>query len=135
MDERPKNYLIINSIMKKFRGLIIKESLEDESVLDLVEVTKEEKWNVSKSGKFLPKKWTACYIQGDKSQIDFFAEKLSQTLKPKGCYANLGIDKDSYVIFPNKVFKYKRGDEQKRQKAIKYGRSLEIPEHQLDWGE
>lgn len=121
--------------MEKFSGLIIEESLRDSSVLDLVKVTRKEKWEVSNPGKFLPKTWTACYIQGDKSQVDVFAEKVSHAIKPKGCYANISTKEYVYVIFPHKMFKYKRGDKQKRLGAIEFGRSLGIPKRQLDWAE
>jgi hypothetical protein len=40
-----------------------------------------------------------------------------------------------YVIFPDKVFKYRKGDKVQRSAAREYGRSLHIPDSQLDWEE
>jgi len=37
------------------------------------------------------------------------------------------------VIFPEKVFRYKKGDVQRKKEAEKYGKSLGIPDSQLDW--
>jgi hypothetical protein len=37
------------------------------------------------------------------------------------------------VVFPGRVFRYRRGDEAARAQAQEHGRQLGIPEHQLDW--
>jgi hypothetical protein len=112
-----------------FEGLLIKESLKDESILDDVRVTKVETWNASD-----PPVWTAMYFDGDASQADSVAEKLSQVLH-SGWYCNIATESDSYVVFPSRFFKYPRGEEQGRAEAQEYGRSLGLPEEQLDWGE
>ena len=113
----------------RFEGLLIKESLKDESVLDEVEVTKVETWNIND-----PPIWTAMYFVGDLSQVDHTAEKLSQVLHP-GWYCNIATLKHSIVVFPGNVFKYPRGEEGGQAKAQEHGRSLGLPEDQLDWGE
>ncbi|MBL7074867.1 hypothetical protein ISS37_06480 [candidate division KSB1 bacterium] len=115
-----------------FSGLLLKESLKEASVLDVIRVTKIEKWDVDNTADFQPKTWTAIFFEGDESQVDNTAEKLSQSLKPRW-YANISTVNNEYVIFPNKVFKYTKGDKQKITEAVKYGLSLGIPDHQLDW--
>jgi hypothetical protein len=74
------------------------------------------------------------YFAGDLSQADDTAEKLSQVLH-SGWYCNIATQKHSYVVFPGNVFKYPRGEGRGRAKAQEYGRSLGLPEDQLDWGE
>lgn len=118
----------------KFTGLLLKESLKDKSILDVIRVTKTETWDVDNAADFQPKIWTAIYFEGDENQADVIAEKLSQSLKPRW-YVNISTENNVYVIFPNKVFKYTKGDKQRRAEAIKYGQSLGIPDRQLDWGE
>ena len=118
----------------KFVGLLLKESLIDESVLDAVRIAKVETWNVDNAASFQPAVWTAVYFEGDERQADVIAEKLSRSLKP-AWYCNISTESHSYVIFPTKVFKYPRGDQPKRAEAQEYGRSLGIPDRQLDWGE
>ena len=118
-----------------FTGLLLKESLENERILDVIQVMKTETWNVESIADFQPEIWTAIYFEGDESQVDVIAEKLSWSLKPRGWYINISTDNNIYVIFPNKVIKYIKGDQQKRVEAIKYGQSLGIPDSQLDWGE
>jgi len=118
-----------------FTALLLKESLEEEGVLDVIQITKTETWDVDSAADFQPKIWTAIYFEGDESQADVIAEKLSQALKPRGWYINISTKNDAYVIFPNKVFKYAQGDKQKRAEAIRHGQSLGIADSQLDWGE
>ncbi|MCH7732723.1 MAG: hypothetical protein IIB44_09440 [Candidatus Marinimicrobia bacterium] len=117
-----------------FTGLLLKESLKDESILEIIQITKTETWDVDNAADFQPKTWTAIYFEGDESQVAVITEKLSQALKP--CwYANVSTENDEYVVFPNKVFTYTKGDKQKITEAVKYGQSLGIPNHQLDWFE
>ena len=61
-------------------------------------------------------------------------EELSRALKPKW-YVDCSTGTQMYVIFPGKVFKYARGDQEQRALAQDFGRKLGIPESQLDWGE
>lgn len=118
-----------------FTGLLLKESLEDEGVLDLVNITKTETWDVDNVDDWQPKVWTAIYFKGDEKQIDDIAQKMSQAIKPRW-YLNISIEnnnkKTEYVIFRNKTFKYEKGDKEKSKQAKEYGRSLGIPESQLD---
>jgi hypothetical protein len=118
-----------------FTGLLLKESLENDSVLDLIRITRIETWDVDNAALFQPKIWTAIYFEGDESEIDYIVLELSQSLKPQAWYINVSTKDDAYVIFPNKVFKYTQGDKQKEKEAIEYGRSIGIPDRQLDWGE
>ena len=119
----------------KYIGLVLEESLKDKSVLDSVTVTKTETWNVGNAEGDQPKVWHAISIEGPQTKASEIAKMLSQSLKSPGWYTNLSTDSDFYVIFPDKVFKYPKGDQEKRSQAIEYGRKIGIPESQLDWSE
>ncbi len=118
-----------------FTGMLLKESLNNEGVLDLVNVTKKETWNIDSADDWQPKVWTAIFFEGEAKQVDEVAQKMSEAIKPRW-YLNISIEKDNekieYVIFNNKIFKYKKGDKEKSKQAEEYGRSLGIPESQLD---
>jgi hypothetical protein len=118
----------------RFTGLLLKESLQDERVLDLIEVIKTETWHIDNTADFQPNIWTALTFEGDENQADTIAEKMSQSLKPRW-YINISTEKHAYVIFLGKVFKYPKGDQLKRAEAENYARSLGIPESQIDWDE
>ncbi len=116
-------------------GLLLKESLQDESVLDLVRVTNAETWNVTNAAPSQPQAWTAVRFEAEGLRADEIAAAFSHALKPEGWYLNFSFDDKVYVIFPRKVFKYMRGNRRARQQAIHFGQALNIPESQLDWAE
>jgi hypothetical protein len=118
----------------KFEGMLIKEGLTDEGVLASLQITRTEVWNVTNATPFQPSQWSAMWFEGDASQAGATAGKLSRSLKPDW-YCNITTEQHSYVVFGGKVFKYPRGDPRGRAEAQEYGRSLGLPETQLDWGE
>ena len=117
-----------------FTGLLLKESLKDEGVLDIVRVTKIEVWDIENAEDWQPKRWTAVSFEGDDNQAYAVVEKLSQAMKP-AWYANLSNGTHVYVVFADRFFKYVKGDRQAREEAQAYAVSAGVPEGQLDWGE
>jgi hypothetical protein len=104
-------------------------------LLDTLSITRTERWNVDQPVDSQPKVWTAIHFGGDESQADLVTERVSRSLKPRGWYASISTRYDILVILPNKVFRYTRGDRLRKTVAMKYGRSLGIPDEQLDWEE
>jgi hypothetical protein len=117
-----------------FKGLLLRESLKDEGVLDLVQVSKVEVWDVENAVDWQPKRWTAISFEGESDRADEVAEAMSQVMKPKW-YANFSSETHVYVVFENRVFKYVKGDAKARAEAQSYAISVGIPESQVDWGE
>ena len=120
----------------KFAGLLLKESLKDKSVLDLIKITKTEIWNnVKNAEKNQPKNWTAIFFEfeGTEDEADIKSTILSKALK-NVWYLNFSNDEKIYIIFPdNKFYKYQKGDKEKMQEAINYGLKIGIPQSQLDF--
>lgn len=119
--------------MVKFIGLLLKESLTDESVLDLVTILKIEKWDTDNASSLQPKIWTAIRFEGEENNLDKFVDKLSKSLKPKAWYITIKFGGKEYVVFPNKIFSYVVGDKKTKSEAQVFARSIEVPESQLDW--
>lgn len=117
------------------KGLILKESLENTGVLDLVRITRTETWQVTNAASSQPVVWTALSFEAEQARAEAVAAQLSRALKPQGWYVNASTAKHVYVIFPGRVFKYPKGNKAQREAAKQYGRSLAIPESQLDWSE
>ena len=115
-------------------GLLLKESLSDLSLLDSLQITRTETWQVSNAVPGQPSTWTAVSFAVDDAESDGLAEQMSLALKPMW-YINGSTEEMVYVIFPGKVFKYRMGDALSRAAALEFGRSLGVPESQLDWGE
>jgi len=116
-------------------GLLLKESLDDLRVLDLLRVIKTETWQVGNAAEGQPPVWTALSFEAPVGQADAITEALSGALKERGWYINASTDALVYVIFPRKVFRYPKGDGAQRAVAQAYARSVGVPESQLDWGE
>lgn len=54
-------------------------------------------------------------------------------MKSPGWYANFTDGAQEFVVFPGKVFRYKKADLESKATAKAFGREIEIPEAQLDW--
>lgn len=118
-----------------YTGLILKESLESTDFLmdDRIKITKEESWNVGKRAvDWQPKVWTAIYVEGSAEDIEDVAKIVSTSILDKW-YANLSDSTTEYVIFHRKIFSYAKRESDKKQEARNYGKSIGVPEHQLDW--
>jgi len=118
-----------------FTGLIIKESLPANTILTELDlkIVRTEKWNVGeRAAEFQPDTWNAIFVEGEEEKIDAVTRDISHHILPKW-YANISNATTEYVIFHGKIFKHLKGDKTDAAEAIRYGRSIGIPEHQLDW--
>ena len=79
--------------------------------------------------------WTMCQVSCPDDEADAFAAQLADALEPGPWYADLAGASVRYVVFSaGRVFRYTPGDVAGREAARAHGRSLGIPEAQLDWG-
>lgn len=114
-----------------YSGLLIKESISDEKILDLVEIINVEIWKTDNK----PKYWTA--ITFNSNCIDF-PEKLSKSLTISNnitWYVDMKKDNMKYIVIKDNVLKYKIGNDSDKGKIIKKCIELGIPKEQLDWEE
>lgn len=118
-----------------FEGLLIKESLSDQGILDSLKITKEETWDIDDALPGQPKVWHMAWFEIADEVIDQVVEKLSQSLDDGKWYLDVSSDHLMYIIYKDKVFKYQKGYLAGRKLAEDYGRSLGISEKQLDWKE
>ncbi|MBN2440429.1 MAG: hypothetical protein JXJ04_03770 [Spirochaetales bacterium] len=117
-----------------FKGLLLKESLTSEKVLDLITITKTEIWENEGGSPPQPEKWTALSFEGPRHKADIFADELAKVMKPEW-YANFSTESDVYVIFENRVFNYPKGNEMMLEMVREYAISKGIPQNQIDWKE
>lgn len=119
-----------------YKGVIIKESLENKGVLNDIVIlsTKVEAVTEKHKTPWL-KQWTLHAVEIPENRADETAEKISKSLDLEhggSWYADFRNDKFHYVIFRDKVFKVDLRDP-KYKDAMKYGISLGIPWYQLDF--
>lgn len=119
------------------RGCLILESLADESVAGSVDVRREDRVDIADPGEGQPAVWTLLWFEVDDEGTDELAEVLSRSLKTTGgWYCDYTTDDGwKYVVFANRIFRYRAGDETSREEAANHGRAVGVPENQLDWAE
>lgn len=77
--------------------------------------------------------WSLLEFGVDADQAEALAQALSTTLDRPGWYADFHDEQEIFVVFPDRVFRYPRGDGAAKAEAQEFGRGLGIPEPQLDW--
>ena len=104
-----------------YKGTIVENSLADKSILDKVKIIKT--WT--------DEDWILHDVLVEKDQLD----KLGSALADGPWYMNFWIpDSDEMkVVYKNKIFDLKISDKSTWVPALDYGRSLGIPEEQLDF--
>jgi hypothetical protein len=120
------------------RGTLIAESIRPGSSLKgipltLTEISRDFATNASPDQ---PQIWTGIEFEstGDPTHLsDALAAVLDD--KPFVWYCNFTAEDEVSIVYPKKVFRYRRGDAQRRREAQDYGRTQGVPTSQLDWTE
>ena len=114
-----------------YTGLLIKESLSDERILDYVEIRHVDIWATDHN----PKYWTAISFV---SRFPDFPEKLSKALAAgtqTTWYVDFKADGRKYIVAKDHVLKYEIGNRAGKERVMKKCMELGIPMEQLDWSE
>lgn len=120
--------------MEKFNGVIIEESLGDNSVLKDLKIISTKVEIVTEKHQSSEKQWTLHTVEIEVDIADSIALKLSNSIKDKW-YADFKNDDTHYIIYQNKVFKIDRTKIEEYNEATKYGISLGIPDYQVDFAQ
>lgn len=119
-----------------FKGVIIKESLEDASVLDDVKILSTEVEPVTDEHK-TPwiRQWTLHTVEVPSEKATKIAEKISEALdREHDWYADYKTDTEHFIIYRDRVFHIiDRSDKEQCAAAIAYGISIGIPAYQVDF--
>lgn len=118
-----------------YKGVIIKESLDNKAVLDIVKIIKTKiSPVVEKHRTPWVKQWTMHTVEILVEDADKIAEQLSQDLdKEHAWYADFKNDQYHYIVYLGKVFKINLKNPILYKDAKQYGISLGIPEYQVDF--
>jgi len=108
-----------------YTGTIVEESLKDSRYLNNIEIT-----GVHISSAELPEdRWHLYRVRIDEAEI----AGLAKQLKPKKWYMHFWNGDTVIAVFPNRIFRFKHSDKSTWHEAIEHGKSLDIPEEQLDF--
>ena len=108
-----------------YKGTIVEESLEDNRILNDMNIIG---FRISKDDNPADR-WHLYTVQVTKSDI----EKVSRYIKPGTWYMHFWKGTDVIVVFKGKVFEFQHDKKETWKDACEYGRSLGIPEEQLDF--
>lgn len=116
-----------------YTGIIIKEGIEDESVLDYVSVNKVELWKT----KSTPKYWTVLYFTSNNENLPDLLSKslIADSSKGGNWFIDLKVKNTKIVVFKNKILKYEIGNEGQKEHVRSECRKLGIPDDEMNWEE
>nr|WP_294486931.1 helix-turn-helix transcriptional regulator [uncultured Anaerosporobacter sp.] len=116
-----------------YEGLLIKESIDDESILDFLSINKVEIWKTDN----LPRYWTAIYFTSSNHD---FPDKVSRVMisddnKGGNWFVDFKACNKKYIVFRNKVLQYTIGNSTEREQVCEECRKMGIPDSQMQWSE
>ena len=119
-------------------GVLIAESLRTGARLEGVTLTVRRIARVddgdTDAGQ--PLTWTFIEFEAPIDEAEELAAALSRALdKRLGWYCDFRSPTETFVVFAERVFRYRRGDKGGRSEAEAHARSMGVPESQLDWPE
>ena len=126
-----------NAIQKKkrelYEGVLIKESIADDSIIDCLHIHKIELWNTDGN----PKYWTCLFFTCDKRD---FPERISKVmLSDPDTNGNWFVDfkagNEKYIVFKDRILKYRIGNQDEKESVCNECRKLGISNEQMIWPE
>jgi hypothetical protein len=119
------------------KGRIVAEGLRPGAALVVpgLELTRVSRVAVSAPGPGQPEVWTLLDVAAPAERAEELAAALSAGLSAEGgWYADFRSGGEHVVVFAGRIFRYAVGDGAGRDEAVAYGRSVGVPDAQLDWG-
>jgi hypothetical protein len=116
-----------------YSGVLILESLKVGTELDGIPLVVRKVRRDEVPGATAEQGAVWSLLDFEVEEAERLAEVLAGILDQPGWYADFHDEREIFVVFPGRVFRYRRGDDAAREEAKVYGRTLGIPEQQLDW--
>jgi len=118
-----------------FSGALIMESLRVGTHLRDLNLAVRKIYRFQPGGTTAdqPDTWSVVEFEVSDDAAAEIAEAFAGALDPAGWYVDFRSPAEVFVVFPGRVFRYARGDAGGRAAAQAHGRTVGIPEKQLDW--
>lgn len=126
-----------NAIQKRkpelYEGILIKESIADDRIIDYLTIHKIELWDTG--GK--PKYWTALFFTSDKKDFPEQISKvmLSDPVTNENWFVDFKADNQKYIVFKDKILKYQIGNQAEKETVCIECRKSGISDEQMNWPE
>lgn len=113
-----------------FEGILIKESIDNEKVLDYLNIKKVELWKTDS----IPSYWTALYFTSKQKNLP---EKFADVMinDDDNWFVDFKSKNEKYIVFRNMILKYTIGNEQEKKAVCDKCRAMGIPDEQMNWSE
>lgn len=126
-----------NAVQEKkqevYEGALIKESVTDDSIIDLINVHKIELWNTGGN----PKYWTVLFFTSDKKDFPEQIAKVMSTDPDKGgnWFVDFKAGNVKYIVFKDKILKYQIGNQAEKDLVCAECRKMGISDAEMNWAE
>lgn len=126
-----------HAIQKKkqelYEGVLIKESIVDDRIIDLLHIHKIELWNTGGS----PKYWTALFFTSDQRDLPERFSKVMRSDPAMGgnWFVDLKAGNEKYIVFKDKVLSYRIGDRAGKESVCNECRRSGISDEEMNWSE
>lgn len=116
-----------------YEGVLIKESVTDDTIIDMLNVHKIELWNTD--GR--PKYWTVLFFSSDKKN---FPEQVSRVMgvntdNGKNWFVDFKAGNVKYIVFKDKILKYQIGNQPEKDYVCNECRKMGISDGEMNWSE
>ncbi len=107
---------VITNVDGYYEGLLIKESISDEGILDLLNINKVELWKTDG----IPKYWTALYFTSSATDLPHrFAQNLKRDVTTSGnWYVDFKHGNTKYIVFKDKILSYTIGNQEEKDRVM-----------------
>ena len=116
-----------------YEGVLIKESITDDSIIDAIHVHKMELWNTGG----IPKYWTVLYFTSDRTD---FPEQISKVMAAGpdnggNWFVDFKAGNKKYIVFKDKILTYQIGNPSEKEFVCSQCREMGIADDQMHWSE
>ncbi len=116
-----------------YEGILIKESIDNENILDVINVNKIELWKTEN----FPRYWTAITFSSNELDLPerFSKAIISDDSKGVNWFVDFKRNNVKYIVFRGLILKYTVGNVEEKNNVIEKCRRQGIPDYQMNWSE
>lgn len=116
-----------------YEGILIKESIADDRIIDCLNIHKIELWNAGGN----PKYWTALFFTSNQTD---FPEQISKVMlsnpdKNENWFVDFKAGNKKYIVFKDRILTYQIGNQAEKEFVCNECRKLGISNEQMNWSE
>lgn len=116
-------------------GTLVAESLRDDAVVSSVPLTVKSIVRLASGDPTAdqPVVWTLIEFEAPDDSLDDLVTRLTDAIRPGPWYCDARTADEVAVVFADRAFRYRRGDDAARAEAERFARASGVPESQIDW--